>query len=182
MTRGRIAAAIGNAAADCVLALIQLAAWLLARFRLGRLLRTVSVPRLRDHKLRTTLTVFGIALGVAVLIAVVIVNDSVVRGVAATVDDIAGKTDLQIGAGTSGFDEDLLEKVRATDGVFKAAPVLQQTVTIHDPKTRGERLLVLGIDMLEDQDEYFRSYGSNELQAIRNDPLAFLNSPQNILI
>ncbi|HEY2733769.1 MAG TPA: FtsX-like permease family protein, partial [Polyangiales bacterium] len=37
-------------------------------------------------------------------------------------------------------------------------------------------------DMLEDQDEYFRSYGSNELQAIRRDPLAFLNSPQNILI
>ena len=124
----------------------------------------------------------GIGLGVAVLVAVVIVNDSVVRGVSATVDEIAGKTDLQISAGSSGFSEDLLAQTRATPGVYQAAPVVQQTVTIRDPKARGERLLVLGIDMLEDQDSFFRSYGSNELSAIRNDPLAFLNSPQNILI
>ncbi|HEY2735853.1 MAG TPA: ABC transporter permease, partial [Polyangiales bacterium] len=135
----RFAAAIGQAAAGCVLILIQLAAWLLAPFRLGRLLKAVSVPRLRDHRLRTSLTVFGIALGVAVLIAVVIVNNSVVRGVAATVDDIAGKTDLQISAGTSGFSEDLIETVRATKGVFRAAPVLQQTVTIRDADSHGLR-------------------------------------------
>jgi putative ABC transport system permease protein len=178
----RIAGASLGAAASGVLLLIQLAAWLLAPFRLGRLLRSVSVPRMQDHKLRTSLTVLGIGLGVAVLVAVVIVNDSVVRGVSATVDEIAGKTDLQISAGTSGFSEDLLAQTRATPGVDKAAPVVQQTVTIRDAKARSERLLVLGIDMLEDQDSYFRSYGSNELSAIRNDPLAFLNSAQNILI
>jgi putative ABC transport system permease protein len=178
----RLASAIGGAAASSVLLLIYLAAWLLAPFRLGRLLRRVSVPRMQDHKLRTTLTVLGIGLGVAVLVAVVIVNDSVVRGVAATVDEIAGKTDLQISAGTSGFSEELLAQTRTTPGVYKAAPIMQQTVTIRDAKARSERLLVLGVDMLEDQDEYFRSYGSNELSAIRNDPLAFLNASQNILI
>lgn len=173
---------MGGAAASGVLALIRLAAWLLGSLRLGRLLRSVSVPRMQDHRLRTTLTVFGIALGVAMLVAVVIVNDSVVRGVAATVDDLAGKTDLQISAGTSGFNEELLDQVRTTPGVSRAAPILQQAVTIRDPGARGERLLVLGVDMLESDDAELRDYGSKELGAIRRDPLVFLNSAHNILL
>jgi putative ABC transport system permease protein len=182
MTPRNVAKALGGAAASSVLLLIRGAAWLLRGFRLGRLLRAVSVPRMQDHGLRTTLTVFGIALGVAMLVAVVIVNDSVVRGVSATVDDLAGQTDLQISAGTSGFNEELLEQVRATPGVHKAVPIMQQTVTVRDSQARGERLLVLGVDMLDSDDAYFRNYGSRELDAIRLDPLAFLNASQNILI
>jgi putative ABC transport system permease protein len=182
MTPRGVAIALGGAAGSGVILLIRGAAWLLGGFRLGRLLHAVSVPRMRDHRLRTTLTVFGIALGVAMLVAVVIVNDSVVRGVSATVDDLAGKTDLQISAGTSGFNEELLERVRANSGVRKAVPVMQQTVTVRDPKARGERLLVLGVDMLDSDDASFRNYGSPELDSIRRDPLAFLNSSQNILI
>jgi putative ABC transport system permease protein len=182
VTARRVASAFAGSAASCVLLLIRAAAWLFEPFRLGRLLRAVSVPRMQSHRLRTTLTVLGIALGVAVLIAVLIVNSSVVRGVEATVDDIAGKTDLQVSAGTSGFSEELLDRVRATEGVHKAVPVVQQTVTIRDPRARGERLLVLGVDMFEDDDESFRSYGSPELAALRRDPLPFLNGSQNILI
>ena len=76
---------------DSVAALLMVAAWLLSPFHLGRLLRTVSIPRMREHRARTSLTVLGVALGVAVLIAVRIVSDSVMSGVSATVDNIAGK-------------------------------------------------------------------------------------------
>jgi putative ABC transport system permease protein len=168
--------------ATSVLLMIQLLAWLLHPFRIGRLLQTVSIPRLREHRLRTSLTVFGIALGVATLVAVVIVNDSVARGVAATVDDLAGTTDLQVSAGTSGFAEQLLEQVRATPGVLKAVPVMQQTVTVRDPRAAREPILLLGVDMLDSDDDEFRRYGSSELRAIRDDPVAFLNSPYNILL
>jgi putative ABC transport system permease protein len=167
---------------DGVLALVVVAAWLLRPWRLGRLLEAVSLPRLREHRLRTTLSVFGVALGVAMLIAVIIVNGSVVRGVSATVQDLAGKTDLQMSAGSAGFAEALLDEVRATAGVARAVPSMQQTVSVRDKKARGERLLVLGVDMLSDDDAYFRDYGSSEVAAIRADPLVFLNATNNILL
>jgi putative ABC transport system permease protein len=165
-----------------VLGLVMLAAWLLGPWRMGRLLQAVSLPRLREHRLRTSLSVLGVALGVAMLVAVVIVNGSVVRGVTATVEDLAGKTDLQISAGNSGFAEALLEQVRGTQGVARAVPSMQQTVSVRDKRSSGERLMLLGVDMLGEDDAYFRDYGSAELAAIRADPLVFLNSTHNLLL
>lgn len=190
----RVASNLAGGAAWLVLGLLYSAAWLLSPFQIGRLMLSVSVPRLAQHRLRTTLTVLGIALGVAMFIAVVAVNRTILRGVSATFEDISGKTDLQIEAGASGLPEDLLERVRATPGVATAVPIVQQNVSVRLPSaapatsaTReaaapSERLLVLGVDMLEDEDAEFRDYGSSELKAIRDDPVAFLNSPTNILI
>ena len=169
---------IGNG----VVGLVAVAAWLLGPWRLGRLLQAVSLPRLREHRLRTTLSVFGVALGVAMLVAVIIVNGSVVRGVTATVQDLAGKTDLQVSAGSGGFAEALLEQVKATPGVLRAVPIVQQTVTVRDKRARSERLMLLGVDMLSDDDAFFRDYDSGEVEQIRKDPLAFLNSKHNLLL
>jgi putative ABC transport system permease protein len=169
-------------AAWLVLGLVAALAWLLGAFRIGRLLQVVSLPRLRELRLRASLTVFGIALGVAMLVAVLVVNDSVLRGVTSTVEDLAGRSDLQISAGTSGFAESMLDAVRALAAVEHATPVLQQTLTVRDPRTRGERLLLLGVDMLGDDEGHFRDYGSRELDAIRQDPLPFLNGAYNLLL
>jgi len=169
---------IGNG----VLGLVAIAAWLLGPWRLGRLLQAVSLPRLREHRLRTTLSVFGVALGVAMLIAVMIVNGSVVRGVTATVQDLAGKTDLQVSAGSGGFAEELLEQVKAAPGVLRAVPSVQQTVTVRDPRADAERLMLLGVDMLSADDAYFRDYDSGEVEEIRKDPLVFLNATHNLLL
>jgi len=56
-----IAFAIGNA----VVLLVLMLALLFSRVRVGRALRAVSAPHMRTHRLRTTLTVFGVGLGVA---------------------------------------------------------------------------------------------------------------------
>jgi len=167
---------------DLVTSLLTAAAWLLSPIRLGRLLRTVSIPRMREHRARTSLTVLGVSLGVAVLVAVRIVAESVLAGVSVTVDNIAGKADLQLSTASSGFDEALLDRIHSVPGVYKATPVVQQTATILHPEARGDRVLILGVDLLGTEDSYFRDYNSEELEQIRKDQLQFLNSTSNLLI
>jgi putative ABC transport system permease protein len=182
LTLRRIPERLARTAGEAVLLLVSGAAWLLSPWRLGRLLRTVSIPRLREHRLRTSLTTVGIALGIAVLIAVAVVNRSIMKSVATTIDDVAGKADLQVTAGASGFDGALVDTVRSVPGVARSAVVIEQTVAARDPRAKGERLLLLGVDFLNADDDYFRSYGSPELAAIEADPVVFLNSPHNIIL
>jgi putative ABC transport system permease protein len=173
---------LGGVLADLILRGTYATAALLGPFRLGRLLQTVSLPRMREHRLRTTLTVFGIALGVAIVVAVLLVSRSVVSGVTRSIDDLAGKADLQISAGASGLDERVFERVRAVDGVYKSTVALQQIVPIRSDDGRRERLLMVGVDLLGSEDTYFRDYESQELDAIRRDSLMFLNSTTNIIL
>lgn len=172
----------GEALGSSVLLLLRAWAALLAATKTGRILRAVSIPRMQEHKLRTSLTVLGITLGIALLVAVITVNKSIMEGVNATVSDIAGRADLEISAGTSGFDEQLLAVVKSTAGVAKSSPVIQQIATIEDPRAQGERLLVVGVDLLSEDDAYFREYQSTGLHEILSDPIPFLNSPHAILI
>ena len=153
-----------------------------ARTPLRGLVAQVSIPRLRQQPMRSMLTMMGVALGVAVLIAVVVVNRSIVRGVTATVDHVAGRADLQISGGRSGIAETLLDVVRAVPGVHKLTPVLEQVATIRDPRAARERVLILGVDFLGKEESFFRAYKSADLDALRADPLAFLNSTSNIVI
>jgi putative ABC transport system permease protein len=176
------ASRLGLLVASAPMGLVYLLALLLRPWRLGRLLRTVSLPRMQEHPLRTAFTVLGISLGVAVLVSVVLVSRSIVSGVTATVDDLAGKADLQVAGGSSGFDEAVLDKVRELPGVYKLTPVVQQIATLHTRQGRRERMLVMGVDLLGTDDAYFRSYASKELDAIRADPLTFLNGPTNIVL
>lgn len=173
--------AVGHAFAAVLLSLVYLAAGLLAPWRIGRLLRTVSIPRFHEHKLRTTLTILGISLGVAMLIGVVLVNRSILRSFAETLDDISGKTDLEVTAAAS-FEESRLDEVRAVPGLGHATPVVQETALLRHPDVPGERLLIIGVDFLGQDDEHFRRYDSTEMKAIKDDPIAFLNSSTNLIV
>jgi putative ABC transport system permease protein len=173
---------LGKALVECLLAIVHLIAFLLAPFRIGRLLRVVSLPRFHEHRLRTTVTIFGVTIGVAVLVAVVLVNRSILGGVSATVDDLGGAADLQVSGGTAGIDETLVERTRAVPGVWKAVPVIQQTAILADARLKGERLMMLGSDFLSEDDKHFRRYASTELPEIEKDPLAFLDATSNIIL
>ena len=176
------AAKLGSLLSGALLSLVWLAALALSRWRIGRMLQTVSLPRMREHRLRTSFTVLGIGLGVAILVAVVLVSRSIEHGVASTIDDLAGRAELQVGAGTSGFDEAVLDKIRDIPGVFKLTPVVQQVATLRTRSGARERLLLLGVDLLGTDDRYLRSYKSQELDRLREDPLQFLNSSQNLIL
>src|SRR5581483_10910383 len=86
-----------------------------------RLLTTISWRHARHHRLRTLLTFFGIALGVAVIVAVGAVNRSLTTSFQSTIDRIAGKAVLQVANGESGIDENLFPAIRDTPGVERAA-------------------------------------------------------------
>src|SRR5258705_12759460 len=68
-----------------------------------RLLTTISWRHVKRHRLRTALTFFGIALGVAVIVAIAAVNRSLTTSFQSTIDQIAGQTGLQVANGESGI-------------------------------------------------------------------------------
>src|SRR5215813_7874300 len=92
------------------------------------LLRLISWPYLRKHVLRSVLTTLGIVLGVALLVGMQTANRSVLGAFNRTVEKIAGKAQLQVTSGDTGFTEDALEKVQALSEVQAAAPVIETSV------------------------------------------------------
>src|SRR5829696_956008 len=113
------------------------------------LLRLISWPYFRRHLLRTALTMAGIVLGVAVFVGMHTANQSVVFAFYRTVDRIAGKTQLQVTAGDTGFDEEVLERVQSSPSVRVAVPVIEAVVD--SGIAREGKLLILGVDMTGDR-------------------------------
>jgi putative ABC transport system permease protein len=143
------------------------------------LLRLISWPYFRKHVLRTALTTAGIVLGVAVFVGMHTANQSVLFAFSRTVDRIAGKTELQVSAGETGFDEEVLEKVQSASTVRIAVPVIEAVV---DSNRKGQgQILVLGIDMTGDRGlrDYDLDSGDD---AVIDDPLVFLAQPDSIIL
>ena len=142
------------------------------------LLRLISWPYFRKHVLRTVLTTFGIVLGVAVFVGMHTANRSVLSAFSRTIDRIAGKTELQVTAGETGFGEDVLDKVQSAPTVRVAVPVIESVV---DSNIRGQgNLLVLGIDMTGDRS--LREYDLEGGDAALDDPLVFLAQPDSLIL
>src|SRR5256714_12747457 len=97
------------------------------------LLRLISWPYFRKRVLRTALTVAGIVLGVSVFVGMHTANQSVMFAFAATVDRIAGKTELQVTAGEAGFPEEVLDAVQSASSVRVAVPVIEAVVESNLP-------------------------------------------------
>ncbi len=143
------------------------------------LFRFVSLRHLFEGPLRTSLTIMGVAVGVATLVGISSINRSVTNAFRSTIDTVAGKADISIAGTTAGFPEELLEKARKVKGVQHAAGTL--TVVAPVSNAPGESLYVMGIDFLDDG--YFRSYeGVDRDVGKLNDDLEFLNSTDRILV
>jgi len=143
------------------------------------LLRLISLPYIRKHLLRSILTATGIVLGVAVFVGMHTANQSVLYGFHQTVDRIAGATQLQITAGETGFDEDVLERVQAIPDVRVAVPVIE-AVAGTGIKGQGN-ILILGVDMTGDRGLRDYDMESNGDDVV-DDPLVFLAQPDSIII
>jgi putative ABC transport system permease protein len=179
---GRTLHAVSTVVAEIVFGLVTLAALTLSGTRIGRFLAAVSLPRLRLHRLRTTLTVLGVSLGVAVLVAVVVLNRSIIAGFTATVDEISGKADFEVVGKAGSIDESILDAVRAVAAVDKATPMVQEIVAIRAKGAEGQRLMIIGVDFISEEGGDFRAYDSADIEAVREDPIAFMNSRTHIII
>ena len=143
------------------------------------LLRLISWPYVRRHGLRTALTITGIVLGVAVFVAMNAANQSMVLAFSNTVDRIAGRTELQISAGETGFPEAVLEQVQAASSVRVAVPVIEAVVRTNLPGHGN--LLVLGVDLTGDRTLRGYEFESGD-EALIDDPLVFLAQPDSIIV
>jgi putative ABC transport system permease protein len=143
------------------------------------LLRLISWPYFRRHVLRTLLTTAGIVLGVAVFVGMHTANQSVLFAFNRTVDRIAGKTELQVTAGETGFDEEVLERVQGAASVRVAVPIIEAVV---DSRMEGVgALLILGVDMTGDRSLRDYDLESGD-EAVIEDPLVFLAQPDSIIL
>lgn len=85
---------------------------------------------------RSLMTLLGIALGVTMVVAVLLINDAILASYANLLSAAAGRADLQVSATTgTGFRAELLDTVAHTAGVAAAAPV----ITSGAPVTAGDK-------------------------------------------
>ena len=143
------------------------------------LLRLITWPYVRRHRLRTILTTIGIVLGVAVFVGMHTANQSVLFAFYKTIDRIAGKAELQITSGEGGFPESVLDQVQAMPEVRVAVPVIEAPV---DTNLKGEgNLLILAVDMTGDRSLRDYDLESGE-EAVVDDPLVFLAQPDSLIV
>src|SRR6266481_40090 len=135
---------------------------------------------LRGSYSRLALTVIALALGVALVCAIDLVNQAVLRAFVEVIDTMAGRAALQVTAGEGGlFPEDVAAKVAAVPGVELAVPVVNATAFTADDS--GELLTVHGVDITNEA--HVRVYDARDNGGLElDDPLVFLNQADSIVL
>jgi len=131
--------------------------------------RLVSLRHLRQHRLRTGLTVMGIAFGIAAMVALRLAFAPIARSYARTVESLSGTAAFQVTNGELGVPEPLLEELRAVPGVHAASASVRGFLPLIDHP--GDRVYLFAVDLVEDQK--VRSYQFGETGEL-DDPVEFL--------
>src|SRR5574337_1403337 len=140
------------------------------------LIRLTAWRAISRDRMRSLVTILGVALGVAVVLAIRLANDGVLQSFRSSLDHVAGKSRLQVTAGEAGFDEALFPIIAGTPGVLRAVPVVQAITPVAG--SPGEVLLTLGVDVLADA--RVREYRGPTPDL--PDPLQLLTEPDAILL
>ncbi|MFA5910847.1 MAG: FtsX-like permease family protein [Vicinamibacterales bacterium] len=126
-----------------------------------RLFSQFILRPLAGDKIRTATTVLGVALGIAVVVAIQLTNASSVRGFETALETVAGKTAVEV-VGTGGVDETVLPSLGWLREYGVMSPVIEGNAALvaGDLRTLSRRdmeaVRVLGVDILRDMP--FRDY------------------------
>ena len=127
-----------------------------------RLFHQFIIRPLLGDKVRTATTVAGVALGIAVVVAIQLTNASSVRGFERALEAVAGKTAVEVIGSGAGLDESVLPSLGWLREYGVVSPVIEGSaaLVIGDVKQLSRRQMeavkVLGVDILRDQP--FRDY------------------------
>jgi putative ABC transport system permease protein len=121
-----------------------------------RLFRRFILRRLVRERALALLTVCGIALGVAVVVAIRLANESSVRGFSAALDATSGAASLEIVGPTGGLDERRIAEIGWLAEYGAVSPVIEGDVVARPASGRSETMRVLGVDVLRERP--FRDY------------------------
>lgn len=90
------------------------------------LFRLLNLRRFTEHRTRTALSLSGIAIGSALLVAVLGLLGSLTGSVRGFIEDLAGLADVEVSAVTNeGFDETIFFDVEKQEGVKAAIPMIR---------------------------------------------------------
>mgnify|MGYP001377152998 CR=1 FL=1 len=143
------------------------------------LLRT-SLRYLARHPWQFGLCILGVALGVAVVVAIDLANASARRAFTLSAESVAGRATHQIAGGPAGLDEALYRRVRVELGLRAAAPVVEGYVQA--PALGDQTMQLLGVDPLAEAP--FRAFlgagpgGRADLAALIAEPATVLLSEE----
>jgi putative ABC transport system permease protein len=142
-----------------------------------RLLRRISLRQLRVSWARTLLVVIGIATGVALIVAIDLVNASVLTNFRKSLALISGPASLEVvlGVGEIGFVQGSADVVATDPDVIAAVPLVRGTVSLADGAS--DEVELFGVDLTA-EDELAR-YGTR-LASDDGDMLVWLNDPHSI--
>ena len=110
-----------------------------------------SFGYLLRHPWQLTLALLGICIGVAVMVAVDLANESSRRAFLLSMDAVNGEATHQIIAGPAGVDEQVYTRLRVEHGIRSIAPVVSGYVRYNDVT-----LHVMGVDLFAERE--FRHY------------------------
>ncbi len=145
------------------------------------LTNTLLKTGLRDllrRPLQTGLMILGVALGVAVVIAIDLANTSAGRAFTLSTEAVVGKATHQIIGGPDGLPDDLYRQVRVEWGFRLSAPVVEG-VSIA-PDLDAQPLRILGLDPIADAP--FRTYLPNSGSSTPISFARFYTEPNTALV
>jgi len=112
------------------------------------LLRTYSWPELRLHPWRSVTAGTAVMLGVALAVAVHLINASALAEFSAAVRAVNGQPDFELRAAQGSVDEVLFARVAAHPSVELAGPVLELATNAVARDRRRVSLRIVAIDAL----------------------------------
>jgi putative ABC transport system permease protein len=113
------------------------------------LLRSFSLQELRHHPWRSSAAVVSIMLGVALALAVHLINTSALSEFSQAVRSVNGQPDLQLRAASGQLNEALFARVANHAQVVVASPVLEVQSAAVDASGKRVVIKLLGVDTLQ---------------------------------
>ncbi len=142
-----------------------------------RLLWLASWRHMLRHPWQLALAILGVALGIAVVVAVDLANEAARRSFALSTEQVAGRTTHQIVADGPGIPEAFYRQLRVELGVRAAAPVIEGHVALAASPRRTFRLV--GLDVLA---EAPLGRGMLARDGWDVDPVALLQEPAGVIV
>jgi len=109
-----------------------------------RLFSRLIVRPLKREPVRTGLTVFAIALGVAVVVAIDLAGQAAAGSFHSSLESLTGKTDLLLSS-TGGIEETLLAKLTQLPYPLDFAPRIEDFASVNG---KGEAIPFIGVDLI----------------------------------
>ena len=142
-------------------------------------LRRVALRSVLRRPLQSALFIAGIALGVALIVAIDLANGSASRGFSLFTESLVGRATHVIDGGASGLDDSIYTRLRVDLGVQNAAPVVDDYVQALEMD--AQPLHVFGVDPFAEPP--FRNYLSANAAGVPVGELtAFLTEPDTALL